>query len=276
MKRYRLFILYSLVVAMVSISCQDDYESNSRNLAISLTAAGQNIKSPGQGQYRLQVESTHQASVTAQVASSELRALTITKTVNLQKDGSYGSGGTTAVDLSTFSTGYIFAYTPPVEEVDQLVGFTFQGEYKDGSVLTSDLKLVVTLSPKDNLPRRKWLLDSKVWVTDNNSENIKDCEKDDYYFFHADATMKIDYGASDGGCELAPLNVYDHWELSEDEKTFKMYHHPAGDESNIQVDEFQVNTLAQDKLELQISFDLSWLGLSTNEVFIYKFKAVNK
>jgi len=276
MKSYRLFALCSLILAMVSVSCEEDYESNSSNAAILLTVPDKSIKAPGQGQYRLQVESNHQASVTANVGSADLRSLTIVKTVNLEKDASFGNGGSMTVDLSTFGSSYVFDYTPPTDEVDQLVGFTFQGEYKDGNVRTSDLKLVVTLSPKDNLPRRKWLLDSKIWVDQGDAENIKDCEKDDYYFFNQDKTMKIEYGSNDGGCELAPLNVYDHWELSEDEKTFKMYHHPLNNESAVEVDIYHVNVLTTDRLELQIDFDLSWLGLSTEETFIYKFKAVAK
>jgi len=278
MKLYRLFMLYGLVLAMVSISCEDDYESNSGNEAILLTVPDKNIKVPGQGQYRLQVESGHEASVSANVASSELKSLTITKTVNLEKDAGFGSGGTMNVDLSSFSSSYVFTYTAPTTEVDQLVGFTFQGEYKDGSVLTSDLKLAVTLSPRDNLPRRKWLFTSKIWVDNDNAQDIKECEKDNYDYFNADGSMTIDFGAQTNvpGCDFDWATIYDGWELSEDEKTFTISYHAWNTPDIIQSDVYRVKTLTTEKLELEIDFDLSWLGLGTEETFIYQYTAYPK
>jgi hypothetical protein len=276
--KYRLFIIYGLILAMVSISCEDDYQSNSSNEAILLTVPDKDIKMPGQGQYRLQVQSGYETSVTANVASSQLKSLTITKTINLEKDGSFGAGGSINVDLSTFASAYVFTYLPPTEEVDQLVGFTFQGEYKDGSVLTSDLRLAVTLSPRDNLPRRKWLFTSKIWVDNDNAQDIKECEKDNYDYFNADGSMTIDYGTLTNvpGCDFDWANIYDGWELSEDEKFFTMYHHAWNTPDIIQTEVFRVKTLTTEKLELEIDFDLSWLGLSTEETFVYQYTAYPK
>jgi hypothetical protein len=278
MKSYRLFILYSLMLATVSISCEEDYESNAANEALLLTVPDKNIKASGQGQYRFQVESGYEASVTANVASARLKSLTVTKTVNLAKDEGFGAEGVMAVDLSSFSEAYVFNYMPLTTEVDQLVGFTFTAEMKDGSVLVSDLNLVVTLSPKDNISRRKWLFTSKIWVDNGNAQDIKECEKDNYSYFNADGRMSIDFGAltNVSGCDFDWANIYDKWELSEDEKTFTIYHHAWNTPDIIVAEAYRVKTFTTEKLELEIDIDLSWLGLSTEETFIYQYTAQAK
>lgn len=277
MKLHRLFIVYSVILGIFSASCEEDYRSNAGDTAIPLAVAGKDIKAPGHGQYRLQVQSGNPASITVGLASAEAKSLTITKAINLVTDTGFGNSGVLTVAPGSPGSDYVFNYTPSTTDVDQLVGFTFRAERADGSVVTSDLTLVVTLSPKDNLPRRKWLFKSKIWVDQDNAQDIRECEKDNYYYFNADQTMSIDYGAMSGagysGCEYDGLNVYDGWELSADEKTFTMYYHGLFTPENELSEVFRVKTLTTDKLELEIDYDLSWLGLSTEETFIYEYAA---
>ena len=283
MNVYRRFKYYSMAVLTMFValaSCEDDYQSNSGNEALLLTSGETDIKAPGNGQYRMEFLTGMDVAVAANIASSELRTLMIMKTIDLVLDESYGNNGVLTVDRSSFDSEYMFNYKTTTDDADKLVAFTFQAVKNDGSVLTSDLTLVVTYSPRDNLSRRKWLFTSKIWVDAGNVQDIKECEKDNYLLFNDNHTMSELYGAKtgagSGGCEYDGLNVYDSWTLSDDEKFFTMKYHGLFTPDNIQTDVYRVKTLTTEKLELEIDFDLSWLGLGTAETFVYEYKAQPK
>lgn len=275
MKIYGQIIIHGIVVltaAIFFISCEDDGETTSDAPSITLTA----MKAPGHGQYRMPVESGEEISVPIQVASSvQLKSLTITKTVNLEVDGDYGNNGVLTLDPSTSDFAYDFTYKPDTADVDQLVGFTFRAENANGSISESDLTLVVSLSPRDNLPRKKWLWKSIEWVDEGGAETIKECEKDNYYLFNNDSTLELNYGTNtaSGECAFDGLNVYDSWHLTEDERFFIIKRHGLFSPDVIEVDSFRVKELTVDRLELEIDYDLSWLGEGTDETFIYKMEA---
>jgi hypothetical protein len=274
--------LYRLIVfsaAALLISCEDDYESDADDQPIPLTHSEQQIKAPGRGQYKLKALSGEPLEVTADMASvTPVKSFTITKTVNLAVDQTYGDNGVMTVDASTLSDVYLFQYEPTEADVDQLVGFTLAVEKTDGTKLSSDLQLAVTLSPRDNLPRKKWLWKSKIWVDADNAQDIKECEKDNYYLFNADGTMSLNFGANTGtpGCDFDGFNVYDSWTLSEDEKIFTMVYHSIFSPDNPQIENYRVKTLTTEKLELEIDYDLSVFGLGTEETFLFEFTALPK
>src|SRR5690606_12633402 len=153
-------------------------------------------KSPGKGQYRTVLQSDQTITVDVHVESTEsLERLLIHKTVNLEPDESFGSGGTMEVQASVNSFDYQFNYEPSVTDVDKLVGFSFTAVTASGKMQTSDLTAVVTLSPMDNLVIKRWIWKSIKHVNEGNAEVINDCEKDNSFLFNADGTMSIDYGA---------------------------------------------------------------------------------
>lgn len=269
--KYGIFFFLTACIA----GCEDDMGSNSSDAAILLTAGGADIKAPGHGQYKLAVLSGDEISVAAGVASSQIQSLTITKTVNLAVDPVFGDNGVLTVDPASFDSEYIFNYSPPVTDIDQLVGFTFRVENSNGSTQVSDLTLVVTLSPRDNLPFRRWNLVSRLYVDGGNSEDLKECEKDDYYLFNGDGTMSLHYGTDTaaGDCALDGLTEYDTWELSEDEKFFIMKRHGIFSPDVTETQTYRVALLTTEKLELEIDLDLSFIGLSTKETFKYKMEA---
>jgi len=274
--RYRLIVFSA---AMLLFSCEDDYESDADDQAIPLTHTELQIKAPGRGQYKMKVLSGETLQVAAHMASvNQLKSFTITKTVNLTIDPSYGNNGILTVDAGSVNDEYLFQYKPREDDVDQLVGFTFLAQGTDGSQLASDLQLVVTLSPRDNLPRKKWLLKSKIWVDAGNVQDIKECEKDNYHLFNIDGSMSLNFGANTGtpGCDFDGFNVYDTWTLSEDEKMFTMVYHSIFSPDNPQIEAYRVKTLTTEKLELEIDFDLSAFGLGTEETFLYEFTALPK
>lgn len=281
MNVYRRFNYYGVAMLLVFIalaSCEDDYQSNSGNEAILLTSGETDIKAPGNGQYSIEALTGENVSVTANIASSEVRALTITKTKDLAIDESYGTNGVLTVDPSSFDSEYTFTYTTNTEDADKLVAFTFQAEKADGTTVVSDLTLVVTFSPRDNLSRRKWLFTSKIWVDNNNQQDIKECEKDNHLYFNEDHTMTQTFGTQTGSgdCAYDGLNEYDSWELSEDEQTFTMKYHSVFTPDVITTEVYRVKTLTTTKLELEIDYDLTWLGEGPEETFIYEYTAQPK
>jgi hypothetical protein len=275
----RRYLLMIFSISAFLISCEDDYDSDAADPGIPLAHAEQQIEAPGRGQYKLRALSGEQLEVTANMASvAPLRSLNITKTVNLEVDNSYGTNGTLTVDAGAVNGDYVFQYEPSESDVDQLVGFTFNAEGSNGAQLSSDLQLVVTLSPRDNLPRKKWLWKSKIWVDKDNLQDIKECEKDNFYLFNSDGTMSINFGDNTGtpGCDFDGFNAYDTWSLSEDEKTFTMVYYSIFSPDNLVTETYRVKTLTTEKLELEIDYDLSIFGEGTEETFLFEFTALPK
>jgi hypothetical protein len=266
MKAYRKFMIYGIVVfTAIFASCEDDVESNAGNAAIAITQNEQSIKAPGNGQFKTTVYTSEQVTVAAALNAAELKSLTVTKTVNLAVDTQFGQNGTLTVNLSSFTSAYAFSYTGPTSEIGKLVAFTFRAEKKDGTVLTSDLTVNVTLSPRDNLPTKRWNWKSRLWTDGGNLEDIKECEKDNYFLFNADGSMSAQYGAP--GCPQ-DLVVYYTWVLSDDEKTLTITRN--GDPA-MQV--CRVKVLTTERLDIEMDYDLSIFGLSTEETFLYKLEA---
>ena len=261
------------------MSCEEDYETDADDAAILLTSSGEQIKAPGRGQYKLRTLSGDEMEIAANLASfTPLKSFTITKTVNLAVDPGYGNNGVLTVDPGSISSEYLFRYTPPETDVDQLVGFTFRAEGTNGTTITSDLELAVTLSPRDNLPRKKWLWKAKIWVDGDNAPDMKECEKDNFYLFNNDGTMSLNFGANTGsaGCDFDGFNVYDTWSLSADEKEFTMIYHSIFTPDNPQTETYRVKTLTTEKLELEIDYDLTVFGLGPEETYLFEFTALPK
>jgi hypothetical protein len=279
-RQMKIYLRYSLIVfTAFLISCEEDYETDADDPAILLTHSVEQIKAPGRGQYKLRTLSGDEMEVVAHLASiAPLKSLTITKTVNLIVDAGYGTNGVLTVDPSTVNGDFLFQYTPSEADVDQLVGFTFRAEGTNGTQITSDLELAVTLSPRDNLPRRKWLWKSKIWVDGGNAPDMKECEKDNYFLFNSDKTMSLNFGANTGsaGCDFDGFNVYDTWSLSEDEKIFTMIYHSIFSPDVPTTETYRVKTLTTEKLELEIDYDLTVFGLGPEETYLFEFVALPK
>lgn len=237
--------------------------------------------SPGHGQYKLRVESGNEVSIPLTITSTNaLKSLQVTKTVNLAVDSTFAING--VMNLLTGTPGqdyqYTFLYRPTVDDVDQLVGFTFKAENQSGSVTQGDLTLVVTLSPRDNLPRRKWHLKSVLHVnnkTTPNKEEIKDCEKDNSMLLYADGKISYDYGTDTGtgSCMFDGFNIYTGWELTEDNLQFIRTSYGVFSPTVTVVDTFAVKTLTVERFDIEQTVDLSAFGLRKDEKFLYVYEA---
>lgn len=282
MKEYRQYIAYGVILfaAVLGLgSCEDDYQSDAADPGLPLTVDGASVKAPGHGQYRLSRRLVDgQVVITADLSTiGTVKSLTITKTVGAQKDATFGQNGVITIDPSGLQSTYDFTYNLQEADVDQLVGLTFEAQDQSGNALTSDLTLVVTLTPRDNIPRKKWAWTSRLWVDNNNSQDLKDCEKDNYYLFNSDSTVTVSYGADTGAgdCAFDGFTIYDKWYLTADEKYFILKSHGLFDPT-VKADTFQMQTLTVDKLEMSIDIDLSVFGLGTDETFLYQYTAEPK
>lgn len=267
-----------LMLGFVLAACDDsDYESDAGLPGLPLTVADTSVQAPGYGQYKLRtlsgvdVEIGVDLSVLASVSS-----LTVTKTINAEVDETFGTGGT--MSLSAGGAGdYDFTYTTLVTDVDQLVGLTFTATDGNGNEVSSDLTLIVTVSPRDNIPRKKWAWTSRIWVDGGNLEDLKECERDNFFYFNADSTITVDYGANTaaGDCLFDGFTVYDKWYLTEDEQQFVIESHGLFDPTP-KIEVYQVEMFDTEVIKMSIDIDLSLFGLSTEETFLYEYSARQK
>ncbi len=247
---------------------EDFYDHD--NFTVSLSAD----RSMGKGQYSRRAESGDEVNVDVNIQSATpLTELAITKTINLTVDSTFGNNGTLLVNASGNALDYDFHYVADTTDVDQLVGFTFEATNAAGETEVSDLTLAVTLSPRDNLPRKRWALTSILHVNNNNEEVIKECEKDNAMLLNADSTVVMDYGADTGAgdCVFDGFKVYDQWYLTEDEKQFVLVYHGLFDPTTT-VESYEVKTLTTEELGIELTIDLTVLGLGI-ETFLYTYQA---
>jgi hypothetical protein len=273
------FFKYSLLLSAVVLytGCGSDDDPAPDN-SIDMTLTGTDLQSQGGGAYSLAVESGTEVTVEVSMESeSTLENLVITKTRNNAVDPTFGTNGTTTVNATGNSFDYTFTYTPTVEDVDQLVGFTFTGTTDNGGSEEVVLTMVVTLSPIDNLPRRRWELTSVYWV-DEDQEEIRDCQRDNSWLLNEDGSFEEDFGddTATGDCALDGFNVYNEWYLTEEDDVLYFTREGHGlFTPDVPIEEtFTVTTLTTTNMELQQTVDLSDFGGDPDETFIYKFRAV--
>lgn len=211
-------------------------------------------------------------------APNGVKDVVVYKTINLQRDNSYGGSGTvTAVPVSVGGDQYEyqFSYELNGDEVEKLVGFNFRFTDAKGLAAEKDLTVNTTTSAQNIIYSRKWKLISKMWTSISPAtEMIEECEKDDVYSWNRDSTINISYGRS--GCTFDGFNVYDKWSISEDEKTFTQVYHSLFNPANVTTEVYKVKSVTKDRLVMEILVDLSVFGppYTDKEVFVYTFEPV--
>lgn len=279
MKKISSACLLVLVVAMGIIACDDsDYQSDAANPGLPLTVADTSVQAPGYAQYKLRALSGTEVTIGVDLSAlSTVSSLTVTKTVNAAPDASFGTNGTQDLSVNNGASSFNFTYTTLVSDVDQLIGLTFKATDQNGTSISSDLTLIVEVSPRDNIPTKKWAWTDKVWVDGGNAPDLKDCEKDNFFYFNADSTITVDYGANTaaGDCAFDGFTVYDKWYLTEDEQFFVIESHGLFDPTPV-VETYRVEKLTTEVMQLSIDLDLSFFGLSAEETFMYEYSARQK
>lgn len=200
--------------------------------------------------------------------------VTLYKTVNLQKDNSFGGTGTITgqpVNVGGDNYEYHFSYQFEDDEVDKLVGINFRFEDAKGLAAEKDLTVYTTTSGQQIIYSRRWVLKSRMWTSVTPAvEDMKDCEKDNIFTWRADSTYTVNFGTD--ACQFDGFNVFDKWELSEDEKTLTQEYYSLFDPSNRTVETYTVRSLSSEKMVLQQLLDLTIFGLTDKEVFISTFE----
>ncbi len=196
------------------------------------------------------------------------------KTINLQRDNSFGNAGILEADpvsLGDNKYEYVFSYQLEGTEVDKLVGINFRFEDSKGLAAEKDLTVNTTTSGQQIMYSRRWKLLSRMWTSVTPAvEDMKDCEKDDIFIWRADSTYTVNFGTS--ACTFDGFNVFDRWVLSEDEKTLTQEYYSVFDPSNRTRETYTVKTLNRDRLVLEQLIDLSVFGLSNKEVFVSTYE----
>ena len=279
MKKFNIYKLGLLLILPFIISCEKDDAQrpddffDQGNFLVSLDAQ----KTPGKGQYRTSLESDQTLEIEVNVVSVQnLQSLQITKTVNLEVDTSFAQGGVMEIPASGTTFNHTFIYEPSVDDVDQLIGFTFEAITIGGEISTSDLTANITLSPLDNLVTKRWGLSSIKHVNSENMPNeevINECEEDNSFVFNSDGTMSQDFGTitAVGNCALDGLTVYDQWYISEDGENFIMEKYNVFTPDIKEIESYRIVTLSVDQLQLELTVDLTVFGLGL-EVFLYTYE----
>jgi len=277
MKLFNRMFKYTAVLTALAIFSGCSEEEDQPDQSINITLSAEDLEPSSPGEYRYQVESGNEVNISARIQSTVgLSNMVITKTVNNIIDESYGTNGTTTMDVSGNEASFDFAYTPSVDDVDQLVGFNFKGTNSNGAMKEIDLQLVVTLSPIDNLPRRRWLLTS-VFHVNQDEEAIKDCEKDNSMLLNEDGSMVFDFGpdTAQGDCAFDGFTVYNKWYITEEDgvQYFNREGYGIFAPETIVVDTYKIVGLTTEKMEMEQTMDLSDFGESTEETFIFTYVA---
>ena len=124
-------------------------------------------------------------------ALAGFKALRVTKYVGTTIDNTFGTAGV----LSVTSNTYALEYTLAAEGLTAPIRFNFTGEDLLGRTVSTDFVITTEVSVKYLLTTFNWQWTSKLGkifsLTEAESEQILACEKDNFYIFSPDGTMKI-------------------------------------------------------------------------------------
>jgi len=263
MKSIKFLSLIALFVSVLGTGCNKDDDNDPNAPVLRLTPEQVTAKSGRTVEAILYI-----------TAPNGVKSLTMYKTINLQRDNTFGGTGTMTVMPA--STGdntyeYHFSYQLEGDEVDKLVGINFRLEDNQGKAAEKDLTLNTITSGQQTIYSRKWKLVSRIWTSvDPDVEDKKACENDNVFTWNADSTYNVDFGTA--ACDFDGFNVFDRWILSEDEKTFTQIYHSVFDPSAITTETYTVKTLTRDRLVLVQLIDLTVFGLTDKEVFESTFE----
>ncbi len=198
------------------------------------------------------------------VAKEGLKSLTITKYLGTTVDASYGTAGSKTVTTLTHSEDYVLneeGLTTPVR-------FSFTAEDEKGQTGSADFIITTEPSASYLLLKYNWQWKSKVgkiFDTDpGESEQILDCEKDNFYSFNADGTYSLDYGAitgSGGGtCDFDGFRAPTTWALNTDETELTILSVNVFDPADIQTEVYNITSADATAIKSTQTVDLTAFG----------------
>ena len=252
-KIFNFFFLGLLATAALTVhSCKDDEETFPKP-AVTLSAPAFSGK----------IGQT--ASVTATVvAPGGLKSLKITKYKGPAVDSTFGTAGTeTHTDLV-----HTHDYVLSAEGLSTPIRFKFEAEDNKGQTASADFIITTEPSVTYLLTTFDWLWKSKLGkiflLSEPETEQILDCEKDNFYSFNADGTFALNFGAvtgSGGGtCDFDGFRAPTTWTLSPDEKVLTIKAVSVFDPADIQTEVYNIKVANSTKIESTQTVDLSAFG----------------
>ncbi len=202
------------------------------------------------------------ASTTATVvAPGGLRSLKITKYKGTDVDVTFGTAGTeTFTDLTHTHT-----YVLTAEGLTTPIRFKFEAEDNKGQKSSNDFIITTQPSVAYLLTTYNWLWKSKLGkcaASDPETEQIQDCEKDNYYVFNANGTFKLEYGANTGGtgCDFDGFRTGDTWTLNAAETELTLKSPSVFDPNDVLVEVYKISLANNTMIKSKQTIDLSAFG----------------
>jgi hypothetical protein len=204
------------------------------------------------------------ATVTATVVAPEgLKELRVTKYLGTAVDPNFGTNGTAVhTDLT-----HTHDYELSAEGLTTPVRFNFTAEDNEGQTGSADFIITTEPSASYLLTTFDWLWKSKLGKcldSDPETEQILDCEKDNFYSFNADGTYTLNFGAitgSGGGtCDFDGFVVPTTWSLNGDESELTLMSVNAFDPADVRSEVYSLTDFNTSSIKSTQTIDLSVFG----------------
>jgi hypothetical protein len=211
-------------------------------------------------------------------ALAGFKSLRVTKYVGTTIDNTFGTAGV----LSVTSNTYALEYTLAAEGLTAPIRFNFTGEDLLGRTVSTDFVITTDVSVKYLLTTFNWQWSSKLGkifsLTEAESEQILACEKDNFYIFAPDGTMKINYGAvtgtGGGTCDFDGLRVETKWSLNADETVLTIDAVNVFNTSDVQKQVYKIKSFSTTEIRSTQNVDLTVFGgIAYDWTYVWKVKA---
>ena len=205
------------------------------------------------------------ASVTASVtAPGGLRTLKITKYKGTTIDATFGTGGTETVTGLTHTHDYVLS----TEGLSTPIRFKFEAEDNKGQKGSADFIITTEPSVAYLLTTYDWLWKSKLGkifsLAEPETEQILDCEKDNFYSFNVDGTFALNYGAitgmGGGTCDFDGFRAPTTWTLNATETELTIKSVNVFDATDILTEVYTIKVANATKIESTQAVDLTAFG----------------
>jgi hypothetical protein len=204
------------------------------------------------------------ASVTASVsAPGGLKSLTITKYKGTDVDASFGTNGSETLTDLTHTHTYVLSE----EGLTTPIRFKFTAEDEKGQTGTADYIITTEPSVSYLLTKYNWQWKSKLGkclASDPETEQILDCEKDNFFSFNADGTYQLNFGAitgtGGGTCDFDGFAVPTTWSLNTEETELTIKTSNAFDPTSITTEVYKITSATNASIKSKQTIDLSVFG----------------
>ncbi|MEY3051349.1 MAG: hypothetical protein RLY31_1134 [Bacteroidota bacterium] len=219
------------------------------------------------------------ATVTAMVnAPGGLKSLTITKFLGTTPDPNYGTNG-----VKTFThMEHTETYELNAEGLTTPVRFNFTAEDETGQVGSADFLVTTEASVDFLLTTYNWQWKSKLGkclASEDETEQILDCEKDNFFSFNADGSYALDFGAitgtGGGTCDFDGFRAPAGWSLNDDQTELTINAVNVFDPNDVQVQLYKITEATTTSLKATQTIDLSVFGCIVYD-WTFEFTAIPK